>query len=98
MTYLWAGAGHGSVAVLDSDLEVFFPNVCSDERVKVVEISASATSGTPTLNDAPTDSDVPLVCVNSSPSVTVVVTLKDGSTSVSPWRLSTVFELAAKGC
>ena len=72
------------MAVLDSDLEVFFPNVCSYERVKEVEISASATSGTPTLNVAPTVSDDPTVCVNSSSSVTVVVILKDGSILVSP--------------
>ena len=71
------------MAVRDSDLEVFFPNVCSYERVKVVEISASAASGTPTLNFAPTDSDDPTVCVNSSSSVTVVVIPKDGSTLVS---------------
>ena len=86
------------MAVLVSDLDLVFPNVCSYERVNVVVISASATTGTPTLNDAPTESDDPTVCENDSSSVTVFETLKDGSTWTSPLRLSTVFELAAIGC
>lgn len=65
------------MADLVTALEVFFPNSCSDLTVRVVEISASVTSGTPALNVAPTDYSEPKVCVNDSSSVTVVEKLKD---------------------
>ena len=45
-----------------SVLEVVFPQVCSYETVKVVEISALATSGTPTSDVAPISNDARAVC------------------------------------
>ena len=89
---------HGSVEVFVSDLEVVFSNWCSLLTVKVVVVSAFATSGTPVLNVAATDNSVPTVWVNNSSSVTVVETLTDSSTSISPSRLFTVFVLAVTGC